>query len=192
MGSCSHPNCSTIHCAETLYRPGSVFDESSIDSVCLAYWDYRRLGALPDSNITKRLLTLVATQTLINIDFPRAAVLYCALREAVSQVLDSECEQNWQIGRAERSAETIVISICRKFHIFAQQLLVRYDGRHAVAIRDEYDVQDLMHALLKLHFSDVRAEEVAPSVGGKVGPRMDFLLKGETNCCRNENDPKGT
>jgi hypothetical protein len=35
-----------------------------------------------------------------------------------------------------------------------------------------------MHALLLFHFDDVRAEEVAPSVGGKSG-RMDFLLKGE-------------
>jgi hypothetical protein len=35
-----------------------------------------------------------------------------------------------------------------------------------------------MHALLKLHFEDVRPEEVTPSVAGKSG-RMDFLLKAE-------------
>ncbi len=35
-----------------------------------------------------------------------------------------------------------------------------------------------MHALLRLHFVDVREEEVAPSVGGKSS-RMDFLLKHE-------------
>jgi hypothetical protein len=43
---------------------------------------------------------------------------------------------------------------------------------------DEYDVQDLMHALLKLHFEDVRAEEVTPGVAGKSG-RVDFLLEAE-------------
>ena len=43
---------------------------------------------------------------------------------------------------------------------------------------DEYDVQDLMHALLKVHFEDVRAEEVTPGVAGKSS-RMDFLLKAE-------------
>lgn len=45
-------------------------------------------------------------------------------------------------------------------------------------VADEYDVQDLMHALLKVHFEDVRAEEVTPSIAGKAG-RMDFLLKAE-------------
>ena len=43
-------------------------------------------------------------------------------------------------------------------------------------IRDEYDVQDLLHALLKLHFSDVRPEEWTPSYAGNSN-RMDFLLK---------------
>jgi hypothetical protein len=47
-----------------------------------------------------------------------------------------------------------------------------------VRIVDEYDVQDLMHALLTLHFEDVRTEEVTPSVAGRAG-RMDFLLKTE-------------
>jgi hypothetical protein len=47
-----------------------------------------------------------------------------------------------------------------------------------VRVVDEYDVQDLMHALLKLHFEDVRAEEVTPGVAGRSG-RMDFLLKPE-------------
>jgi hypothetical protein len=47
-----------------------------------------------------------------------------------------------------------------------------------VRVVDEYDVQDLMHALLALHFDDVRAEEVTPSVAGRSG-RMDFLLRAE-------------
>jgi len=44
---------------------------------------------------------------------------------------------------------------------------------------DEYDVQDLMHALLWLHFVDVRPEEYTPSYAGKAS-RMDFLLKRES------------
>jgi hypothetical protein len=36
-----------------------------------------------------------------------------------------------------------------------------------------------MHALLTLHFSDIRAEEYTPSYAGKAS-RMDFLLKPET------------
>lgn len=43
-------------------------------------------------------------------------------------------------------------------------------------LEDEYDVQDLPHALLLLYFDDVRAEEWTPSYAGKSA-RMDFLLK---------------
>jgi hypothetical protein len=43
---------------------------------------------------------------------------------------------------------------------------------------DEYDVQDLLHALLKIDFTDIRAEEWTPSYAGKSA-RMDFLLKRE-------------
>lgn len=45
-------------------------------------------------------------------------------------------------------------------------------------INDEYDVQDLLHALLDLYFDDIRAEEWTPSYAGKSS-RMDFLLKDE-------------
>lgn len=45
-------------------------------------------------------------------------------------------------------------------------------------MNDEYDVQDLLHAFLRLHFDDVRAEEWTPSYAGSAS-RMDFLLKKE-------------
>jgi hypothetical protein len=43
---------------------------------------------------------------------------------------------------------------------------------------DEYDVQDLLGALLKVHFDDVRPEEWTPSYAGNAS-RMDFLLKND-------------
>ena len=54
----------------------------------------------------------------------------------------------------------------------------RYENRETLKIEDEYDVQDLLHALLLLYFDDVRAEEWTPSYAGKSA-RMDFLLKNE-------------
>lgn len=68
--------------------------------------------------------------------------------------------------------------ICRRFKIVARQLRNRYQGRDTLEINDEYDVQDLFHALLKLEFDDVRAEEVTPSYAGGSS-RTDFLLKNE-------------
>jgi len=68
--------------------------------------------------------------------------------------------------------------LLRRFHLFSRQLLHRHDSRPTLVIGDEYDVQDLLHALLKLHFEDVRPEEPAPSHAG-ASSRLDFLLKKE-------------
>lgn len=70
----------------------------------------------------------------------------------------------------------VVLFICDRFHLVAQQLRHRRDNRPTLTITNEYDVQDLLHALLRLHFDDVRPEEWTPSYGGGSS-RMDFLLK---------------
>lgn len=46
-------------------------------------------------------------------------------------------------------------------------------------IEDEYDVHDLLHAILRGLFDDVRPEEYTPSYGGGGASRIDFLLKSE-------------
>lgn len=65
-----------------------------------------------------------------------------------------------------------------KFHTVARQLRQRHDNRPTLDVTDEYDVQDLLHSLLKIHFDDVRPEEWTPSYAGGSS-RMDFLLKAE-------------
>ena len=72
--------------------------------------------------------------------------------------------------------ESIICGIIEHFNTCAIQLRRRHAGRNTLIISDEYDVQDLLHALLKLHFSDVRPEEWTPSYAGNSN-RMDFLLK---------------
>jgi len=68
--------------------------------------------------------------------------------------------------------------IIEKFHLFASQIKNRYNDRHTVSMDDEYDVQDLMNALLHIYFEDVRKEEYTPSYAGS-STRIDFLLKRE-------------
>jgi hypothetical protein len=65
-----------------------------------------------------------------------------------------------------------------RFHQVARQLRSRYSHRPTLDVDDEYDVQDLLHALLRIHFNDIRPEEWTPSYAGKSG-KMDFLLKTE-------------
>lgn len=73
---------------------------------------------------------------------------------------------------------SLVEQICTRFHLVARQLRSRHQDRQTLSVQDEYDVQDLLHALLWLYFEDVRAEEYTPSYAGKSS-RMDFLLKRE-------------
>ncbi|MFI0149730.1 PD-(D/E)XK nuclease domain-containing protein [Streptomyces lydicus] len=51
-------------------------------------------------------------------------------------------------------------------------------GRPGFRLEDEYDLQRFLHALLVLHFADVRPEESTPSWAGGFY-RIDFLLKRE-------------
>jgi hypothetical protein len=84
-------------------------------------------------------------------------------------------------ARAESSSlntDVALHNLFDRFHIVVKQLRSRYKGRATLDIEDEYDVQDLLHALLRLYFDDVRAEEWTPSYAGGSS-RMDFLLKKE-------------
>jgi hypothetical protein len=80
--------------------------------------------------------------------------------------------------RTSESGLDRVINIVNRFHLAANQLRRRYDNRETLRICDEYDVQDLLHVLLKVHFDDVRPEEYAPTKAGAAS-RLDFLLKSE-------------
>jgi DpnII restriction endonuclease len=72
----------------------------------------------------------------------------------------------------------LLVIYCSRLNVVARQLRDRHEGRSTLEIEDEYDVQDLLHSLLRLHFDDVRSEEWTPSYAGGSG-RMDFLLKVE-------------
>jgi REase_DpnII-MboI/Uncharacterized protein conserved in bacteria (DUF2321) len=81
-----------------------------------------------------------------------------------------------------------------RFAAFARGLSRRHAGRAPLLIADEYDVQDVLCALLQIDFEDVRKEEPTPSqAGGSAG--MDLLLKGEqvaieTKMARNDHTDK--
>ncbi len=73
---------------------------------------------------------------------------------------------------------THVLGICKRFNVVARQLRNRHKNRPSLEIDDEYDVQDLLHSLLKIYFDDIRPEEWVPSYAGGSS-KMDFLLKRE-------------
>jgi len=73
---------------------------------------------------------------------------------------------------------SVIEKIALRFHAVARQLRARHAGRATLDVSDEYDVQDLLHALLRVFFKDVRPEEWTPSYAG-TSSRMDFLLRPE-------------
>lgn len=111
-------------------------------------------------------------------DLAEAAVLHISLSAAIATRLESALAETWQVGRPTKDAVALIETICRRFPFLVKQLGARHDKRPAFLVKDEYDVQDLLHGLLRLHFDDVRPEEVTPSYAGSSA-RMDFLLKTE-------------
>jgi len=74
-------------------------------------------------------------------------------------------------AQAERNLQLLI----ERFHLVARQIRVRHDSRPTLEITDEYDVQDLLHALLTIFFDDIRKEEWTPSYAGGAS-KMDYLL----------------
>jgi hypothetical protein len=155
-------------------------DLSLVKWLCAARPDFADSQGLLklEMDAEKELLRRCSVEPVAPHDSARAAVLYVSLKSSVTRIVESSYERYWQIGRDARDAVELLKIICARFHLFATQLLSRYSRRQAFEVKDEYDVQDLLHALLRLHFDDIRPEEWTPSYAGSSS-RTDFLLKKE-------------
>ncbi|HEU0004314.1 MAG TPA: hypothetical protein VFQ36_25655 [Ktedonobacteraceae bacterium] len=81
--------------------------------------------------------------------------------------------------RTQKEAIEIIKNIAANFHLFVHYVNTRHDGRPPfLLIKDEFDVQDIFHGLLRLFFKDIRPEEGTPSHAGK-NSRIDFFLTQE-------------
>lgn len=94
----------------------------------------------------------------------------CRLPWLVKSKKENESKPDWSLD--------IIEKLLRNFHKLVRQLKHRHDDRPPFLIEDEYDIQDLLHSLLRGFFDDIRAEEYSPSYAGGAS-RLDFLLKKE-------------
>ena len=69
----------------------------------------------------------------------------------------------------------LVKTLCHRFHSVARQLRLRGEHRATLSVEDEIDVQDLLHALLRIQFDDIDTEEWTPSYA-EGASRTTFLL----------------
>jgi hypothetical protein len=161
------------------------FQDLTLASLSLLYWLTKqselakRIGLVLDE---QELATAVLQRAFLarNLcdDLADAGLILFATESIVERTIQASVEETWKAPRNIQAATALVRAICDRFTIVANALATRHDNRTTLSITDEYDVQDLLGALLKLHFTDVRLEEWTPSYGGNAS-RMDFLLKPE-------------
>jgi hypothetical protein len=159
------------------HRPNSpgVIGFPTLDSGAFTEWRTQAVAFLTELLGSEHPYTLNFNEQ-VQRGFRGSAEAGIGILKAVSQDLASGHVEIPTPRATGHDAIGIVTRLCERFHIVARQLRARHTQRHTLDVKDEHDVQDLLHALLRLEFDDVRTEEYTPSYAGKSS-RMDFLLK---------------
>jgi hypothetical protein len=104
------------------------------------------------------------------------------LKDLHQSIMDDIVQLPWLAQPKESKVDITIIekveNILKKFQRVSMQIQHRHNNRETLKISDEYDVQDLLHALLWIEFDDIRPEEYSPSYAGGAS-RIDFLIKKE-------------
>ncbi|MFA6243348.1 MAG: hypothetical protein WC655_20585 [Candidatus Hydrogenedentales bacterium] len=130
---------------------------------------FPNLSPVPPDDLERELLGRVLTHEIAVNDAAEAATLFAFAQRVRDRLLAPKSLID--------DLDKITI-LCRRFPLFADTMRTRQQKRIPFSITDEYDVQDLLHAILRLHFDDVRPEEHTPSYAGSHS-RVDFLLPRE-------------
>ncbi len=149
-------------------QPPKISDQS-LATLSLLHWlmGQDQLAAtvglkVDAAELAAAILTRTFTMVEDYSDLADAALILKATRSIVDRTIQSSIEEAWRAPVNAQDAVRLVTTICDRFPIVANTLKERYDNRETLTIKDEYDVQDLLGALLKLHFDDVRPEEWTP------------------------------
>ncbi len=78
----------------------------------------------------------------------------------------------------EQDPLELIRKVCLRFHAVTRQLRLRKDYRATLEVEDDYDLQDLLCALLKVEFDEVGVDEWTPPYA-EGAPRTTFLLHRE-------------
>jgi len=76
---------------------------------------------------------------------------------------------------SEQEPLQLLHKVCLRFHSVARQLRLRKDYRPTLEVEDDYDLQDLLCALLKVEFEEVGTDEWTPPYTGGA-PRTTLFL----------------
>lgn len=140
-------------------------------------WRIKSLACL-DEILMKDDIRLKKFNEEVSDNNPSDTVNGIGILESIIDDLDSGVFKLKNRNKHQITKLEILELIFNNFHTIAKQLTYRREDRPTLHIDDEYDVQDLLNALLLIPFDDIRPEEWTPSYGGKSS-RMDFLIKDE-------------
>jgi len=82
-------------------------------------------------------------------------------KQVIAVSIDSGCEST-----LDQDPLNLVRKVCLRFHSVARQLRLRRDYRPTLEVDDDYDLQDLLCALLKVEFDEVATDEWTPPYTG--------------------------
>jgi len=130
---------------------------------------FGRHASVDREKVQLALLRRVFSERIAINDAAEAATLAIVVQHIIDGIA---------LGSADTTPIERVLGLCRRFPLFVERLQNRQRKRDSFPVNDEYDVQDLLHAILKLHFDDVRPEEYTPSYSGNAS-KVDFYLPPE-------------
>lgn len=89
----------------------------------------------------------------------------------------------------------LLFKTIEKFTSASKSLTNRRKGKPNIQIEDEYDIQDILQAILKPHFPTIKIEEVVPGNDAEKFLKIDFVLSNikvaiECKCIRDKNHAK--
>lgn len=123
-------------------------------------------------------LLIPIEQALNRAALEQGSDLMTPLQAASAQILLQHAMDRFILQSVAGNPLEMVVQVCRRLPLLIAQIQKRGHGKPDFVIADEYDLQDLLHGVLRLHFVDVRPEEYTPSQAGKSS-RIDFLLPRE-------------
>ena len=172
--------------------PNFDVSECSLNSVALIKWLYLKPEFANDTDeslvekIDARILGDCGLGKFVLENSAQATILLAALEATVQTRIESQLQQTLRTPSDRGDAIQLVTKLCRNFPLFARQLQKRRKDipgkkakeklpRPTISMKDEYDVQDSLYAILRLFFDDVRAEPWTPEYGANQN-RIDFVL----------------
>ena len=176
LWSCGIASLAAQHVGANDLSTGPVNPTSPLDTALLLWLQLPErqdaLASLPDTSACRQeLLKVAAVSQPQLLGEAERAIFAIALHDAVLSAVGG-------IELHPSRGAQFIIGLCRRFPAFIRELGTRHNQRDPFEVNDEYDVQDLLRAVLRVHFSDVRPEEWNPSYGDTQS-RSDFLLKPE-------------